>query len=274
MDLVQVIVLSIIQGLTEFLPVSSSAHLLLPSTILGWKDQGVAFDVACHVGTLLAVIWYFRRDLRAMIWDCLAYSKNKTITPNVTLAWYLICGTIPVCVAGFFIDYFLIKHIRDYSIYVITGTTIVFGIVLYLADRYAKSHQNNISVQNMGFKKAFVIALSQILALFPGTSRSGISMTTALYLGLTREAASKYSFLLSIPIIIAAGTHATLKLIKNGSSLDLVYVVLGVLISFISAYIVIRLFMRWIEKIGMTPFVIYRLLLGCVLLAIIFLNFQ
>ena len=266
----QTVVLSLIQGLTEFLPISSSAHLLLPSALFGFRDQGIAFDVACHVGTLIAVMVFFKQELIGMFKDCLDYTKTKKVTGNVVMAWYLICGTIPVCIAGYLIDKYLLDSIRDYATYVITATTIIFGIVLYLADRYAVRNENKITENNMGFKTAMIIALSQILAMIPGTSRSGISITASLFCGLTRKAAAKYSFLLSIPLIMAAGLHSGIKVLKQDlAAADYAYMGIGIGLSYISAYLVIKFFMKWIEKIGMTPFVIYRLLLGLVLLLII-----
>lgn len=268
--LLQVIALGLIQGITEFLPISSSAHLLLPSALFGFKEQGVAFDVACHVGTLMAVMAYFRTELKGMFNDSIAYLKSRVVTPNVIMAWYLICGTIPVCIAGYFVDKYLLDQIRESAVAVIATTTVVFAVILYIADAYAVKHCNVVNENNMGFKRAMLIAISQIFAFVPGTSRSGISMIFALFCGLTRKATARYSFLLSIPLILAAGLHSGLKVMKETTeSVDYLYIGIGLIVSYISAYYVIKFFIKWIEKIGMTPFVIYRLILGLILFAVL-----
>lgn len=271
MDFLQILVLSLVQGLTEFLPVSSSAHLILPDKILGWSDQGIVFDVACHLGTLFAVLIYFRSELLVMTKSPFEYISTKKVTHELVLACYIILGTIPVCIVGYLIDKFLLDHLREHAVIVISITTILFAILLWFSDQYAVKNKNDLTTESMGIKKAMIIAISQIFALIPGTSRSGISITTALFMGLNRKSAAKYSFLLSIPLILAASTLSLLKIFKDENlTVDVTALGLGILISFVSAYIVIKCFMKWIERMGMTPFVIYRLILGVILLFVYF----
>lgn len=270
MSLLQIIVLSLIQGLTEFLPISSSAHLLLPSKLLGWPDQGLVFDVACHVGTLFAVLFFYRNELYLIIRDFLVSLKTRKQTEKSKMGWYIILATIPVCLCGFVLNDYIEDVIRTHAIAVIAGTTIIFGLLLWFSDIYAerknKNKNKNITTATMGFKLALIIGLSQIIAFIPGTSRSGITITFALFLGLTRKDAANYSFLLSIPLILAAGSYSGLKIITSHVPIDYGALILAIILSFISAYVVIKLFIKFISNIGMLPFVIYRLILGFTLI--------
>ncbi len=263
MTTLEIIVLAIIQGLTEFLPVSSSAHLILPSQLLGWTDQGLAFDVAVHVGTLLAVLLYFRQDVGQLFVAWIASLKGQQ-TPNSTLAWCIIIGTIPAGLAGLLLKDYIEVYAR--SISVIAATTILFGLLLGYADTTAKQVK---VIEQITFKNALVIGLAQAIALIPGTSRSGITMTAGLMLGLSRQAAARFSFLLSIPIIVLAGGYNGLKLATSGEAVAWDALMLGIVLSFISAYACIHYFLIWLEKVGMKPFVIYRLILGVVLISFI-----
>lgn len=263
MSTVEVIILAIIQGLTEFLPISSSAHLILPSAMLGWQDQGLAFDVAVHVGTLLAVMLYFRRDIGQLTVGWVQSLAGKHSTDS-KLAWWVILATIPAGLAGLLAADLIETFLR--SPYVIAITTIVFGLALWLADVTAKQQQ---TMAQMGWKQALLIGIAQALALIPGTSRSGITMTAALMLGLDRVSAARFSFLLSIPIIVLSGGYQASKLIAEPTHYDMHGIILGAALSFVSAFICIHLFLKVIERMGMLPFVIYRLLLGVVLLLVL-----
>lgn len=271
MDLFQIIVLSLIQGLTEFLPVSSSAHLILPSKLLGWEDQGVAFDVACHVGTLLAVIIFYFDRIRKVCAAWLISLRTRVQTADSRLGWYIIFSTVPVCIAGLLLHHVIEDVFREHAELVIAVTTIVFGILLWFADFYCRRKNNSLTIDTMPLIVALIVGLSQILAFVPGTSRSGISITFALFLGLARKDAADYSFLLSIPLIMAAGCYSGLKVATShvAGAADPVSMMLGIVLSFVSAYLVINLFIRYISRIGMTPFVIYRLILGGVLLYVV-----
>lgn len=260
MDLVQIILLALIQGLTEFLPISSSAHLILVPRLVGWADQGLAFDVAVHVGTLGAVLLYFRRELVPMGHDWFASFATRKPTRDAKLAWAVVLGTIPAGLAGILLNDVVEHHLR--SPLVIATTTIVFGILLWLADVRREQSRDE---YGLTFVDILIIGLAQILALIPGTSRSGITITAALFLGLERQAAARYSFLLSIPIIAAAGLLQTTKLMQHAVTVDWGAMAMAVAIAGLSAYLVIHLFLKLIARISMMPFAVYRLLLGTLL---------
>jgi len=259
-DWLQLVCLALLQGLTEFLPISSSAHLILPSQLLGWPDQGLAFDVAVHVGSLLAVVVYFRQRLAA-----LAVGWGRQLTgggrsESSDLVWLLVLATLPAGLAGLVGGDFIEANLR--SDQVIALATISFGLLLGAADRYG-SHR----LVAIGWRAALVIGLFQALALIPGTSRSGITITAALLIGYRRAAAAEFSFLLSIPIIALSGGYLALGLV--GSSVDWLLLASAAALSALAAFACIALFIRWVERVGMWPFVLYRLLLGGALLALL-----
>lgn len=268
MNTLEIIILALLQGLTEFLPISSSAHLILPSQILGWKDQGLGFDVAVHVGTLLAVMIYFRKELGAMSVAWLGTinigpAKNSTNTQinfDGKLAWWIIFATIPAGLFGLLGKDIIEEHLR--SALVIAATTILFGFLLGFADVKAGHRKENKPLEKLGIKGAMLIGFAQAVALIPGTSRSGITMTIGLLLGLSRDNAARFSFLLSIPAIAMAGSYLTLKLALSTDSVEWQAMGLGSLLAFVSAYACIHFFLILLNKLGMMPFVIYRLVLG------------
>lgn len=264
MDIVQVVILALIQGITEFLPISSSAHLILPSQVLGWPDQGLAFDVAVHVGTLAAVVVYFRRDISQIL---MAWCKQVTggdSTAESRLAWYIALGTVPVGLAGILFKDLIEVHLRNS--FVIAIASILFGLLLWWVDVRAKQ---NVKLIEMTFMMALLIGLAQALALFPGTSRSGITITMALFLGFSRTDAARFSFLLSIPVIILSGAVAGSELISVGT-VDWRSVILGAGVSAVSAYLCIHYFLSFISRLSMLPFVVYRIILGFILLGLTF----
>ncbi len=265
MDTVQAILLALLQGLTEFLPISSSAHLILLPRLLGWEDQGLAFDVAVHVGTLLAVILYFHEDVRRLLLAWFASIVNRQMSADARLAWLVVLGTIPAALTGLLLDDVIETHLR--SPLVIALTTIGFGVLLGVADQRGRQarREDSLSVMDVVW-----IGLAQALALIPGTSRSGVTMTAALALGLTRTAAARFSFLLSIPVILMAGSYKTLQLAQQTGPVDWGSILLGTLVAAVSAYLCIHFFLRLIERIGMLPFVVYRLLLGAFLLVLFY----
>ncbi|ABC28655.1 undecaprenol kinase, putative [Hahella chejuensis KCTC 2396] len=260
MTWLEIVVLALIQGLTEFLPISSSAHLILPSEVWGWQDQGLAFDVAVHVGTLLAVMVYFRADIFNLLNGWIKQITGGGASQESRLAWAVILGTIPACVAGLLLDSWIEENLR--SALVIALTTIGFGVLLGMADR----KEGTRDIDQFTLKDALIIGVSQALALIPGTSRSGITMTSALFLGLNRDTAARFSFLLSIPLIAAAGLFKGLELADTGTSSQWSEIAGATLISAVSAYACIHLFLKFLQKIGFMPFVIYRMLLGAGLL--------
>lgn len=261
MSTFEVLILSLIQGFTEFLPISSSAHLILPSAILGWHDQGLAFDVAVHVGTLLAVVLYFRKEVGSMAvaWFGtlgLGPEKNTNVFDG-KLAWWILLATIPAGLFGLLGKDLIEEHLR--SAFVIAATTLIFGALLGFADIKAKQ---NVPLEKLGLKGALIIGFAQAIALIPGTSRSGITMTLGLMLGLTRENAARFSFLLSIPAIAMAGSYLSVQLITSIDPVDWQAMALGCVLAFVSAYACIHYFLILVSKLGMMPFVIYRLILG------------
>ncbi|WP_371376852.1 undecaprenyl-diphosphate phosphatase [Thalassotalea aquiviva] len=264
MSTIEIFFLALIQGLTEFLPISSSAHLILPSQILGWADQGLAFDVAVHVGTLLAVMIYFRGEVSSMLFAWTNSIIKNERTADSMLAWWIIFATIPAGLFGLFGKDFIEAHLRSAA--VIAATTIGFGLLLGFVDIKSKKNKK---IEQLGFKGAMFIGLAQAIALIPGTSRSGVTMTMGMMLGLTRDAAARFSFLLSIPAIGMAGSYLTMKLITGAEPVDWQAIFMGVTIAFISAYACIHYFLILLEKIGMMPFVIYRLILGVFLIGFI-----
>jgi len=264
MDWIQVTVLALIQGLTEFLPVSSSAHLILPSLVLGWADQGLAFDVAVHVGTLLAVMLYFFRDIRQMLiaWLCSVFRKQHC--RDSYMAWAVIIATIPAGLTGMLLGGFIELHLR--SALVIATTTLVFGALLWWSDTRGRQNRGE---GDMNFRDAVWIGMAQALALIPGTSRSGITITAGLMLGLTRQAAARFSFLLSIPLILTAGGLKGIELYQTGSAAQISHTLVGGALAFVSALACIHYFLKLLDRIGMLPFVLYRLVLGLALIVFV-----
>ena len=261
MEWLQVFILAIVQGITEFLPVSSSAHLILVPVLTDWPDQGLAFDVALHLGSLSAVLIYFRRDILGMTVSWGRSLTTRQLDDDARLAWAVILGTIPVGLAGLLLKDTIETVLRS-PIYLSIGL-IAFGLLLGWADW---RHRGSRSEHQMTWKDVLFIGCAQALALFPGTSRSGITMTAALMLGLSREASARFSFLLSIPVIVLAGGLETIELIESKVAVDWLHMAAGVLLSGISAYLCIHYFLAFIKRIGMQPFVIYRIVLGVLLL--------
>lgn len=263
MSIIEIIVLALVQGLTEFLPISSSAHLILPSQVLGWQDQGTAFDVAVHVGTLLAVIIYFRKEVADILTAWFKSFGAQGKTDDSQLGWWIILATLPSLIIGYLLKDFVEVYSRN--AWIIATTTIVFGLLLWYADAKAKQIK---TIYQINWLMALMIGLSQVVAmLFPGTSRSGITMTTGLLLGLNKQSAARFSFLMSIPVIAAAGSYYIYKLSTGDELIDWNAIILGAVLSFIAAYACIYFFLKVIEKMGMFPFVVYRLLLGLGLFA-------
>lgn len=255
----QILILALVQGITEFLPISSSGHLVLVPAVTGWQDQGLMMDVAVHVGTLGAVVAYFWRDLRDLAFGLPKIVKDRN-DPKARLIAYIALATLPVVLAGL-----LIIQSADSlrSVEVIGWTTLGFGIALFAADKLGKMTRR---IENMLYRDALVIGLAQALALIPGTSRSGITMTAARVLGFNRSEAARFSMLLSIPVIVAAGTLIGMKLQGAGAIEIGADIILATVFSFFSALLAIWGLMSWLNRANFTLLAAYRVILGCGLL--------
>jgi len=260
LDPIQAIVLAIVQGLSEFLPISSSGHLILLPHFFGWEDQGLAFDVALHIGTLIAVVVYFRRPLTAMTLAWFTSLKRREATPDSRLAWCVILGTVPVGLVGLAFGGAIEANLRNPLF--VAGTLTFFGILMWLADKLGRQSLDEYSV---GWRQAVIIGCAQALALMPGTSRSGITITAGLGLGLTRSAAARFSFLLAVPGIALAGAYELLKLLAANEAVDWQMMSLGLVVSAITGYACIHVLLKVIEKIGLLPFTLYRLLIAAII---------
>ncbi len=299
MDTFQIIVLALVQGLTEFLPISSSAHLILVPKLFGWQDQGLAIDVAAHFGTLLAILWYFRHDLHPLFADWSRSIRLRKITGDSILAWGVIIGTLPAAFTGYFLDDYS-EQLRNPLI--IASSTLIFGLLLWYADASSQNQlrrmqklkseekadaqapaiprakQRTIQQRNtlqksehqLNLKMILFIGFAQAIALIPGTSRSGITITAGLLMGMSRQAAARFSFLLSIPIILAASLLETMDLSASPVHINWTDIFLVTSLAGISAYFCIYYFLRLLDSVGMMPFIIYRFFLGAVLLWVFF----
>lgn len=259
-DVVRATVLALIQGFTEFLPISSSAHLILPSQLLGWEDQGLGFDMALHLGTLVAVLFYFRRDLFQVSRAMLVQMGGGQGSDESRLGWHIVIATVPVLIAGLLFQNLAETTLRRVT--VITATTLVFGLLLGIADRTAKQTR---TLAEVNWKVSLVIGLAQMLAIIPGTSRSGITMTVALFCNMERYAAARFSFLLSIPTIGAAASLKLLELLGT-PGINWSELIYAMVLAALTAFVCIHYFLKLISTLGFLPFVVYRLLLGSFLL--------
>lgn len=264
MSLEQIIVLALIQGITEFLPISSSGHLILVPVLTGWADQGVVTDMVTNVGTLAAVIIYFWRDVVAMFWGALDLLKRR-MTQNSQLAFHVLIGTIPIIIVGTLLKLTsLDEHIRSATLVAINA--IVFGVLLFAADNYGLLRR---TVIDMNWKSSLIIGGAQALSLSPGTSRSGVTMTAARGLGFNRPEAARFSFLLSIPANGAASLLVIGDALESGQTISGPVILTGILTFFI-ALGTMTVLMRMIRTMSFLPFVIYRVILGGALLGLIY----
>jgi undecaprenyl-diphosphatase len=282
MHLYQAVILAIVQGLTEFLPVSSTAHLVLFPWLLGWPEGGLPFDVALHVGTLAAVLLYFLRDwveltLAGLGMHYPASASGTQVQHNRRLFWYLVIGTIPAGFVGFLFEKKVDESLQSPLSVTVTVTIasalILVGLLMWVADRMA-NHTRELNQSNMG--DAIVIGGAQALALIPGVSRSGITITAGLFRNMTREAAARFSFLLSTPVIAGAALTQVPKLLKahhsGGIDMPMSTVLISILVSGIVGYLVIAFFLRYLQKHTLKVFVYYRVLFGMLILLLVFLH--
>jgi len=261
MDTLQVVVLAVIQGLTEFLPISSSGHLILVPYLAGWQDQGLDFDLAVHIGTLVAIVTYFRRTLVAMARDWVLSVTQRREVGESRLAWAVLLGTIPAGIVGLLFRDDISTTLRDPR--VIAFTMIGYAILLFIADR--RPGQRN--ERTINWLDVVVIGCAQALALVPGTSRSGVTMTAGLFRNLSREAAARFSFLLAVPVTAAAAASELIGH-ADGSALDTQSFLVGAVLSALTGIACIHYFLKWLTRFGMLPYVIYRLAFGVILLVL------
>jgi undecaprenyl-diphosphatase len=268
MDNIQAVYLALIQGITEFLPISSSAHLVLFPLLTSWPDQGLAFDCVVHLGSLTAVVFYFRSDITRMAsgFACTIRQRSITADRDGYMVWLIGFATIPVGLFGLAFKDIIETDLR--SLTVIGIASIVFGLLLWLADCKDKCTRNE-GAWNL--HDAMIVGLAQAIALIPGTSRSGITMTAALMMGYSRSAAARFSFLLSIPVIVLAGGLKLKDWIEQpDQAAGVSELLIGYSLSAVSAYVCIHFFLKYLEKVGMGPFVIYRVVLGMILLWMVY----
>lgn len=257
----QSIILGIVQGLTELLPISSSAHLTLIPWIFNWSGLSESFDVALHFGTLLAIGLFFFKDWVELIKGGYKLAVKKEKSTEGRMFWYIVLATIPGGIIGFLLDHFLENALK--APLIIATALIVMGIILYVVDKNCKS---KISYEKMGLKETFLVGLSQALAFIPGVSRSGVTMTTARILKVDRESAAKYSFMLSAPIVLAA------TIFKFSSFTLSLEFFIGVITSFLVGVGVIKFLLQYLKKGSFKVFAIYRVIAGLAVILIYFLK--
>jgi len=260
----QVIILAIVQGLTEFLPISSSGHLVLVPAFFGWTDQGLAFDVAVHFGSLIAVFLFFRKDIHALLRGGVQVLGGNVKTIESRMALGIALGTIPAALAGLMFVDWIETNLR--SPVVVVFTLSGYAILMVLADRFGRRTREISSVR---IKDAVAIGVVQALALVPGTSRSGVTITAAMALGFERQDAARFSFLLAVPVILLATLYSLIGLLSSDVQVAWGQLAIGVLVSGIVAYLSIEFFMRFVSRIGLVPFAIYRLALAAVILYVV-----
>ena len=269
LPLLHVVILAVVQGITEFLPISSSGHLVITWELfdrLGWQvpentqSERLVLDVAVHVGTLFAVCLYFWRDIAQIAFGLTRLLMGQ-MSPGARLAFHVILGSIPLVVVGYFFRDAITESLRDVRI--VAWATIGFAMLLLIADRFGLTLRR---VEHLGAAGAVFIGLAQVLAFIPGTSRSGITMTAARFLGFERPEAARFSLLLAIPAILGAGTLAGLDLARSGNAQLGFDALVAAAVAFVVAFLAIALMIRWLRHAGFTPFVLYRLCLGAALL--------
>ncbi|MDH3304050.1 MAG: undecaprenyl-diphosphate phosphatase [Gammaproteobacteria bacterium] len=260
----QIVILAIVQGLTEFLPISSSGHLVLVPYLVNWTDQGLAFDVAVHAGSLVAVCAFFRGDIRGLLRGAAQVLGGNMRLPQANMALAIGIGTVPAAIAGLLFASWIEANLRDPLVvmYTLSG----YGILMALADRFGKSER---VIAGIGIKDAVIIGCAQALSLVPGTSRSGVTITAARVLGFKRQDAARFSFLLSAPVILLAMLFKGFELIAGDEAVPWGQLALGAAVSAIVAYLSIEFFMRFVSRIGLAPFAIYRLALAAVILYVL-----
>jgi undecaprenyl-diphosphatase len=261
----EAVVLGVVQGLTEFLPISSSAHILIVSQLFGWRDPGAAFTAVSQIGTETAVLLYFRKDLKRILvaWFTSVRLRQRPQSLDARMGWYILIGTLPIAILGLTFATQIETAARN--LYLVAFTLIGFGVILGVADRLGKKTKG---LEQLRIRDGLIFGFGQALALIPGVSRSGATISTGLFLGYNREAATRYAFLLAIPAVLASGLYEATK-IGNGVNVEWGQTIVATVIAFIIGYAVIAWLLRWVTTHSYTPFVIYRIALGSLILILL-----
>jgi len=263
MELIQIIILGIIQGLTEFLPVSSSGHLILTPLVLDFDDQGLALDAILHLGTLMAILIYFKKDLLE-IFSGLFDKKRETHK----LAWCIVAASLPAGLIGLFFGDWIESNLRSPTFVAIN--LLIWSLIFYIADRFVKKEgESNSKLRELKFSQIFFIGCAQAIALLPGTSRSGVTIAAGLFSSLNHTAATRFSFLLGAPIIFAAGMHKLITFISEPAAAQdytHLHLIVGLGTSFLVGLLAIKLLLKVVEKVGLLPFIVYRVVLAAAIL--------
>lgn len=261
----EAVVLGLVQGLTEFLPISSSAHILIVSRLFGWGDPGAAFTAVSQIGTETAVLIYFRRDIARILraWFRSFTEPELRSSIDARMGWYVIIGTIPIAVLG--LTFASVIETSARNLWIVSTVLIVFGVVLGLADRFGRKTRE---LESLNVRDGVLFGLGQALALIPGVSRSGATISTGLALGYSRYAATRYAFLLAIPAVLASGLYEATK-IGDDPNVQWPQTIIATAIALVVGYLVIAWLIKWVTTRSYMPFVIYRVVLGAVLLVLL-----
>lgn len=260
MNVFKAVILGIIQGIAEFLPISSSAHLILVPYLVGWEESGLAFDVALHFGTMMAVLVVFFKDWWNLFIGAIKEIKNKEKSTNGRMFWYLVVATVPAALAGILLDDVIENVIRN-KIWIIAVALAIMGVLIYLGDKWAQKHyMKEVKFDDISLKQAFLVGVSQAFAVIPGFSRSGTTILAGRLMGISKEAITKFTFLLSVPVICGA------TILKVGDLVFTKEVVIGIMSSFAAGLLTIKFLLNYIKKHDFSVFAFYRVILAIIVL--------
>ena len=260
MDVFKTIILGIIQGIAEFLPISSSAHLIILPYLFGWEASGLAFDVALHFGTMMAVLVVFFKDWWNLFIGAVTDIKDKKKSTNGRMFWYLVAATIPAALAGLLLDDVIENVVRG-NLWIIASSLAVMGLMIFLGDKWASNHyKKEVKFEDISLKQAFLVGVSQSFAVIPGFSRSGTTILAGRLMGMSKEAITKFTFLLSVPVICGA------TILKVGDLVFTKEVIVGIVASFAAGLLTIKFLLNYIKKHDFSVFAFYRVILAIIVL--------